>query len=284
MPAIKYQNIPFKMPRTDVGGGKSYYMTANNVSISHSANLTPQRVLTSGQKPEMRLAGAVNTKIQATFPICNKFLNDSSSDDSFNFASGILTYLTGDVSTNLTIGSSGQVFSGCYLDSCSIQIEPFQSAVMSASFTCTIPLTGVPFVGTESYASPTGITNKFAYGHLAEISGGSVFSDSNQSSMAYSVECKRTYSFSVSNRNASAVFLDEVSKKLTIKSTNIANFINETGIASSVAVLLKNNGGELVLPTGTIYMSPDARLMSQDLTVQGGGILGVDVTIDELIL
>jgi len=40
--AIKYQNIPFKMPRLDVSGGKFYHMPATNVSISDSTQLQRQ--------------------------------------------------------------------------------------------------------------------------------------------------------------------------------------------------------------------------------------------------
>lgn len=286
MPAIKYQNIPFKMPRTDVGGGKFYYMPANNVSISHSAKLQRQAILINNVAPEMRLAGNFETKIQASFPICNKFANDDASQDSFNFASGVFANLTGNAPTNLYIGSSSQIFRDCYLDSLSVQINPFQSAVMSVNFTCVDPITGLSFSGSNNFANPSGLTSKFAYGHFAEIIGGTEFSDSNQTSIAYSVDCKRTYSFALSQstRTAERVFLDEVNKKLSINATNINNFINESGAASSIAINLKNQMEELVLPTGSISVSSRGRLNAQNLTIQAGGFLTADVTIDEAIL
>jgi hypothetical protein len=284
--AIKYQNVPFKMPRTDVGGDKFYYMPANSVSISHAAKLQPQAVLIQNQPPEMRLAGAFETKIQATFPICNKFANDDPSEDSFNFASGVIANLTGDSPTDLYIGDSSQVFGDCYVDNYSIQIAPFQSAVMSVNFTCTDPITGLPFVGSSTFATPSGLTNKFAYGHLSEIVGGSEFSDSNQSSISYSVDCKRTYSFALSpaQRTVENVFLDEINKKISIKATNINNFITESGSSSTIRVDLKNESNELVLPTGAIFISSRGRLNTQNLTMQAGGFLEADVTIDEAVL
>jgi hypothetical protein len=284
--AIKYQNVPFKMPRTDVGGGKFYYMPANTVSISHAARLQPQALLVSNMPPEMRLAGAFETKIQATFPICNKFAGDSPNNDSFNFASGVLANLTGESPTDLYIGNSSQVFGGCYLDGFSIQIDPFQSAVMSVNFTCTDPITGVPFLGSSTFATPQGLTEKFAYGHFAEVIGGSDISDSNRSSISYSVECKRAYSYALSEtqRTAESVFLDELSKKLFIKATNINNFITESGYSSSMRIDLKNQLNELVLPTGAISISPRGRLNTQNLTMQAGGFLEADVTIDEALL
>ena len=286
MPAIKYQNIPFKMPRKDVGGGRFYYMPANSVSINHSAKLQRYSVLDNSLPPEMRLAGNFETKIQATFPICNKFANDSATNDSFNFASGVLRDLTGTGFTDLHIGSNSQIFRDCFLDSCSIQINPFQSAEMSVSFTCTNPITGLSFLGSASFLSPSNITDKFAYGHLAEISGGSMFSDSNQSNISYSIDCKRTYSFalSASKRTVERVFLDEVNKKLAIKATNINNFITESGTSSSIEINLKNQSGQLVLPSGSISISPRGRLNTQNLEIQAGGFLQADVSIDEAVL
>lgn len=284
MATIKYQNIPFKMPRPDVVGDKFYYMPANNVAINHSAKLNRQAVLAANVPPEMRLAGALETKIQASFPICNKFANNDPSDDSFNFASGVLSYLTGDSPVDLHIGE--KVFSGCYLDSCSIKIDPFQSATMSTSFTCTEPVTGVPFLGTGVFASPTGLSPTFAYGHLAEIVGGQEFSDSNQSSISYSVECRRAYSFAVSlnKKTVERVFLDEINKTLSIKATNVDNLISETGIASTIEINLKNESNTEVLPPQSIMISSKGRLNAQNLSINAGGFLNADITIDEAVL
>jgi hypothetical protein len=273
MSSIQYQNIPIKFPRPDLFG-KYFFMPANNVAISFSSQLSNQRNISLG--PDFFLEGPLAAKVQASFPICNQFY----SGHSFNFASGILSYATGESPIDLTIGA--QVFSGCYLDSCSIKIEPFQAATMDVSFSCPEPLTGAPFLGTGSFSAPTGMTRKFAYGHLAEISGGDLFSDSNQSSISYEISCRRTYPRALGRKTSA--FLEEVSKKMTINSTNLAAILNETGVASSIAVLLKNNDDELVLGSENIYMSPNSRLNNQDLNIQGGGILGAVVTIEELIL
>lgn len=286
MAAIKYQNIPFKMPRTDVGGSKFYYMPANSVTINHSAKLNRYRLLAANSLPETRLVAPFETKIQASFPICNKFANDQSTGDSFNFASGVLSMLTGESGANIYIGHEAQIFSGCYLDSLSIQLEPFQSAVMTIDLTCTNPPTGFQFSGTNSFVSPTGLSQKFAYGHLAEIVSGEAFSDSNQSSISYNIDCSRTYSFALSStkKTAENIFLDEVTKKLSIKATNIADFITETGLASFIQVNLKNELNELILPSGSISISQNGRLNAQSLNIAAGGFLNADITIEEGIL
>ena len=280
MPTIRYQNVPVSMPRLDVPG-INYFAPANSVSISHGAKLSPYRTLAPNTLPEMRVGGNTNTKINLSFPLCNKFANDNPSQRSYNFGSGIFANLTGTGNTNLTIG--GVVFSGCYLDSLSIDVAPFQAATMSASFTCTNPPTGLAMV-LGSAQPPIRLTDRFAYGHFATISGGSNYSDDVHSSISFSLDLKRTYSYAISKRNANIVFLDEASKQLQIKSTNIKTFVNESGASSSFSVDLKNELGEYVLPSGTLSVSSLGRLTAQNLAVSPPNILVADVTIDEALV
>jgi hypothetical protein len=281
MSVIRYENIPVSMPRNDVGGGKKYIAPATNVSISHGAKLTDYRLLTSNTLPETRIAGNTDTKITMSFPLCNKFASNNSLFDSYNFGSGVFANLTGTGNADITIG--GRVFSGCYLEQLSIDIAPFQAATMSASFTCTNAPTGLTMLSGSSVAE-TGMTNKFAYGHFAQISGASNYSSSIHSSISFSLDLKRTYSYAISKRNANIVFLDEATKQLQIKATNINNFINESGSSSSFSVDLKNELGEFVLPSGTLSTSSRGKLNAQNLTSSPPNILMADVTINEPLL
>lgn len=280
MPTIRYENVPVSMPRLDVTGQR-YIAPANSVSISHSARLNNQRTLAPNTFPEMRVAGNTDTKINVSFPLCNKFASNNTSLDSYNFGSGIFANLTGTGSTDLTIG--GRIFSGCYLDQLSVDIAPFQAATMSASFTCTNAPTGLAMISGAS-TGESGMTSKFAYGHFATISGADNYSDDIHSSISFSLDLKRTYSYAISKRNANIVFLDEATKQLQIKSTNIKTFINESGASSSFSVDLKNESGEFVLPSGTLSTSSRGRLSAQNLSASPPNILIADVTIDEPLL
>lgn len=281
MSVIRYENISISMPRLDVGGDKRYIAPANSVSISHGAKLNIGRTLAPNTFPEMRIAGATDTKISVSFPLCNKFAANNSSLDSYNFGSGVFANLTGTGNTDITIG--GRVFSGCYLDSLSIDIAPFQAATMSTSFTCTNPPTGLTMISGQS-TGETNLTNKFAYGHFAVLSGADNYSSSIHSSISLSLDLKRTYSYAISKRNAHVVFLDEANKQLQIKATNIKTFINESGASSSFSVDLKNESGEFVLPSGTLSTSSRGRLSAQNLTSSPPNILMADVTIDEVLV
>jgi hypothetical protein len=276
MSKIAYQNITVTMPRTDVGG-KVYIAPASNVTISHSAKLNRGLSLAANSLPQMRLAGAFETKLTINFPICNKLLNG----DSFNFGSGVLRDMTGTTSKDIQIG--GRVFSGCYLDQCSISLAPFQAATMSANFTCTNPPTGLTFISGQE-APSSDLSDSFAYGHFAQIDGASNFSAPIHSSMSYSLDFRRAYSYALGSKLPTSVFLDEVNKKLSMQSTNINNFINESGAFSTIAVNLYNQSGALVLPLNTISVSNNARLNAQNLTAEAGTILKADLTIDESIL
>jgi hypothetical protein len=280
MSAIRYENISVSMPRNDVVG-KQYLAPANSVSIAHGAKLNPYRTFAASSAPEMRVAGNTDTKITIAFPMCNKFANESASLDSYNFGSGIFANLTGTGNTDITIG--GRTFSGCYLDQLSIDIAPFEAAKMSASFTCINPPTGLTMIAGQS-TGESGMNDKFAYGHFAAISGADNYSDSVHSSISFSVDLKRTYSYAVSKRNAHKVFLDEATKQLQIKSTNIKTFINESGANSSFSIDLKNQLGELILPSGTLSTSSRGVVNAQNLSVSPPNILMADVTIDEILI
>jgi hypothetical protein len=258
-----------------------YVAPASSVSIAHSAKLSNQRTLAPNTFPEMRVAGGTDTKINMSFLLSNKFTSDNPNANSYNFASGIFTNLTGTGNTDLIIGN--RTFSGCYLDQLSVDIVPFQAVTMSASFTCTNPPTGLAMTTSVAVAQ-TGITNKSAYGHFAVLSGADNYSDDIHSSISFSLDLKRTYSYGISKRIPNIVFLDEVTKQLQIKSTNIKTFINESGVSSSFSVDLKNELGELILPSGTLSVSSRGRLTAQNLTVSPPNILMADVTIDEALL
>lgn len=281
MSIVRYENIPISMPRLDVGGSRKYLAPANTVSISHSAKINPYRTLAANTFPEMRVGGNTDTKINISFPMSSKFTSNDSSLDSYNFGSGIFANLTGTGNTDLTIG--GRVFSECYLDSLSIDIVPFQAAVMSASFTCTNTPTGELGVSMVA-AQETGIGDRSAYGHFAVISGADNYSDDIHSSISFSLDLKRTYSYAISKRIANAVFLDEANKQLQIKSTNIKTFINQSGVSSSFSIDLKNQLGEYILPPQTLSVSSRGRLTAQNLAVSPPNILTADVTIDESLL
>jgi hypothetical protein len=280
MPAIRYENISVSMPRNDAAGRK-YLAPANSVSIAHGAKLNPYRTFAANSVPEMRVAGSTDTKITIAFPMCNKFASDNASFDSYNFGSGIFANLTGTGNTDITIG--GRTFSGCYLDQLSIDIAPFQAATMSASFTCINPPTGLTMISGQS-TGQSGMNDKFAYGHFAAISGADNYSDNIHSSISFSVDLKRTYSYAVAKRNAHKVFLDEANKQLQIKSTNIKTFVNESGANSSFSIDLKNQLGELILPSGTLSTSSRGVVNAQNLSISPPNILMADVTIDEILI
>jgi hypothetical protein len=280
MPAIRYENISVSIPRNDAAGRK-YLAPANSVSIAHGAKLNPYRTLATNSVPEMRVAGSTDTKITIAFPMCNKFASDNASFDSYNFASGVFANLTGTGNTDITIG--GRIFSGCYLDQLSIDIAPFQAATMSTSFTCTNPPTGLAMISGQS-TGEGGMNSKFAYGHFATISGADNYSDNIHSSISFSLDLKRTYSYAISKRNSHRVFLDEASKQLQIKSTNIKTFINESGASSSFSIDLKNESGQLILPSGTLSTSSRGLVSAQNLSVSPLNILMADVTIDEVMI
>ena len=284
MPAITYQNIFVATLDTSYLG---YYplIPATSLTIQYQNKLEESRLLGSVQPNGHRVGGSVGTNISMTFPVFRLLpLRDSW------VTSSILTGYTGDVSTILDIG--GGVFESCYLNSLSIDIQPFAPVMMTAEFSCLHMPTGVPFVGSPRHPPSLNYVSGIAYGQNAVINGGTSLSDNAKQQMTYKVSCNRTPVFELGSQVATKMFLDSVTKELSIKSTNVGALLNQYGLAEGITGTLYTDEGALIPSSGngsstnygpTFWLSNAARITAQNLSVQDGGILAGDVTLKEVI-
>jgi len=273
MSVITYQNIPViaSSPR-----GNFYYAAATNATISAQNRLEASRILAPNQNNNYRIGGELNSKISITFAAVNK----SKGSDTWNFASGVLNDLTGQSGTNIIIG--GNTFSGCYLESVSLDIAPFSPVMVSADFTCLNPPTGTAFSG-SGVGFTDNLTDSIAYGFYTVITNGTTFSDANRESISYKINCDRSYTTSIGRTSPNNAFLNGVEKELNIKCHNIGAYINYSGYGGIINIDPKNISGQSIV-SGGFGMSANCKLVSQNISVQEGDVLMADISLREVVL
>ena len=79
------------------------------------------------------------------------------------------------------------------------------------------------------------------------------------------------------------MFLDSVEKELSIKATNIGNFIDYTGYGDVISIDVKadDNSSIFIQP---LSMSSNSRIVSQNISMEEGGILAGDISLRETLL
>jgi hypothetical protein len=294
MPVIKYDQAIVYASQ----GSSEFIFPASNISISAQSSLQAGRILAPNQNDNFRIAGPSVSKISLTFLASKGEVGYGYSTIFYvfgeavegtayntydsNFAQLIFNQLTGfDKLTVLKFGKN--VFSGCYLDSASIQISNFAPVTVSAEFTCLNAPTGLPIIPDTVGKIIASNHGDIAYGFNTQITNGTLLSDSNRDTITYKVDCNRTYSTAIGQINPNNIFLDSVEKEINIKSTNIGNYIDYRSYGDAINIDPKNASGQSII-SGGFGMSSNSRIMSQNLSIAEGGILAGDISLREIVL
>jgi hypothetical protein len=280
MPVIKYDQA---IVYASVDESEYFVFPVSNISITAQSSLQAGRILAPNQNDNFRIAGPLVSKISLTF-LASKgevvYLGGTSYDS--NFAQLIFNQLTGfDKLTVLKFGEN--VFSGCYLDSASIQISNFAPVTVSAEFTCLNAPTGLPIIPDTVGKIIASNHEDIAYGFNTQITNGTLLSDSNRDTITYKVDCNRTYSTAIGQINPNNIFLDSIEKELNIKSTNIGNYIDYRSYGDVINIDPKNASGQSII-SGGFGMSSNSRIMSQNISIAEGSILAGDISLREIVL
>ena len=125
-------------------------------------------------------------------------------------------------------------------------------------------------------------SNGIIDGGTCSVSGMSQVVSNVQSAIKYSVNCNRTASYSLSNKNSKKMFLDAVEKQLDISSTDLPSLIDYAGfqLNSNLGITLKNSSNII---GAIITMNTGSELLSQQFSVAESDILNTNVTIKEII-
>jgi hypothetical protein len=277
MPAISHQNVPVYL---STGGGFTPIL-AQNVSIQYQNKLRPNRILNSSQSTQFDrygIDGSMDASISLAFY----------AETSGSGAKYCLETLTGNTSGNLLIG--GVPFNACYLNSATVNIQPFTPVIINADFICHDPTTGSTWAKTidgidrtiTEIPNVSNYTQKIVYGHSVSITNGTNLSESSRDSISYSVSCGRTPRYTIGSINTDRVFLDTLEKEISIKSTNITKFINYTGYDDAISIRLNDETGKNALSSDIQFSA--ARILGQSLSASEGDTLVAEIKAKEVVL
>jgi len=277
MPAISHQNVPVYL---STGGGFTPIL-AQSVSIQYQNKLRPNRVLNSSQSTQFEnygIDGPMDASISLAFY----------AETSGSGAKYCLETLTGNTSGSLLIG--GVPFNACYLNSASVNIQPFAPIIINADFICHNPTTGETWSKNGAGVNRTvteipnvsNYTQKIVYGHSVSLISGTGLSESTRDSISYSVSCGRTPRYTIGSINTDRVFLDTLEKEISIKSTNITKFINYTGYDDAISIGLRDETGLNALSSNIQFSA--ARILGQSLSISEGDTLATEIKAKEIVL
>lgn len=271
MPVIKYSQTPVII----VSDSGDNIVTANSATVSYAASLEPSRILAPNQNNNFRIGGPLTTKISFSFVACR----DGTSITTANL---LLNTLTGNTQVqSIRIGASE--FYDCFCNSASVDISPFAPVIVSAEFTSNSMPVDQPFAAQAGLPYSDNLNGTLAHGYNTVVSNGTLLSDQNYESISYRVSCARTPTFVLGGTFANTMFLDSVEKEVSIKATNIGNFIAYSGYGDAINIDVKNDLGASIF-TPPLSMSSNSRIVSQNLSISENSILAGDISLREVIL
>jgi len=290
MPTITYQNLPVGMVDQygNFSSSSGVAIPATNLSIQYQNKLEESRLLGAIQPNGLRIGGGIGANISMTFPVDFAFNDTGSSNARF-----LLTSLTGDEGCSIIVGESlfgdnGGGLGDCYLNSASVTVQPFTPAMLTADFTCLHMPTGEKLTGSKNSLANNNLiaynfTSGLIHGHNAIVNGASSdnLSDPSKQQITYKVSCVRTPVYEIGQQFASKMFLNHVTKEMSIKSTNVGNLINQYGTGEAFSINLMSD--DKVSSLMTLSISSAAKIIDQKLTISDGGILDGEVTLKEVI-
>lgn len=303
-----YSNLPVSIFVT----GENHLFASSSASISLSSKLEQNKNLSSAPNQHFKIGGSLDTKISINFFATTSLFTSGNSISNYTATQQVLSVLTGDVSSNIKIGST--LFRNCYLENLSMEILPFMPTMMSADFICLS--TNFDATGLNSAAStslPLGDAvyyqnllsmygedvlvylngnsalpeNGMYYGHNVVVSGGNLLTNTRES-LSYKVACTRSPVYTLGDSDATSCFLDSINKEISIKSDNVVKFIDYNGSAenpnkeSLITVSLRSPNQIPLEPP--LFFSHNARIVSQNLSINAGDTLAGQVTLREIIL
>lgn len=272
MPVYTYKDFPCIL--TPEGASSlNYRFLAQSLSISFENQLVESRSFGATQDLKtFRIGGPRSCSVDLSWAVCT---SGNPAQNSYNALSGILNHMTGNNSGVLNLG--GYSLSGAYLLKAAVSIQPFEPVIASASFVCSPPTiifsSASPF---QEMLPP----NKIAYGYTTEILGGALLTDSNNSSIQFSINCSRTPSFRIGDSGAFRYLLDGVTKEIVLNATNIGNVINFSGYGDSFTATIKNVDAENI---ASLTMGANSKIISQNLAVQDNSVINGSVVMKEIV-
>lgn len=270
MPVYTYRDFPCILQPE--GDSKNYRFLAQSLSISFQNQLNDMRGFgKAADTKNFRIGGPRPCSVEVSWAVGT---SGNPVQNSYNALSGVLNSMTGNNSGSLKLGHIQ--LNGMYLSKASVSIQPMMPVIASASFVGDAP-TGTISAEIHTELMPP---SKIAYGYTTEIAGGTLLTDTNNSSIQFGVTCSREPTYTLGSVSARKYMLTSVMKDLTLDATNIQNIITYSGYSDIFSATIKNIDNETV---AVLSMSSVSKVTSQSLDVQDGSILNGSVSLREIV-
>jgi hypothetical protein len=252
------------------------FLPASNVSISNQTQSVPRRMLGNRSEEENQYAyfGPLNQAINLDCYLSTYHA------ESFN----LLMSATGDNLYHLKVGKN--IYKNCYLNSLTLNIEPFKPVKASASFnSISSPFKRVKGLRKEDPINlPINYGSSLVYGQNCLISpSANQFIGSSKSLINYSVVCSRSVSNSIGTFEPQRVFLESVEKELVISSNDFTYFIDFSGQKIEEEIKIR-----MFSPTygylDSFQLNAGSMLVAQRYSIQAGDVAKIDISFKELVL
>lgn len=272
MPIYTYKDFPCTLFPYE--SNASYRFVAQSLSISFKNQLSAKRSFGVSQDlKEFGIGGTRDCFIDLSWLVCS---SGNPTDISYNALSGVMNHMTGDASGSLSLGPF--FLENVYLSKMSVSVQPFEPVIASASFICLEPNiqpSEVGFLPIDPLPP-----QKVAYGYTTTIIGGASLTDSNNSSIQFSINCDRTPSIRIGDSGSHRLFLNGVTKELALNATNIGSVIDYKGYGESFEAILKNIDAENIV---SLTMGANSKITSQNLTIQDNSVVNGSVVMQEIV-
>ena len=266
-----------------VDGGSPILGTNVSVDFSTKNQIKRQLAANIDSDDQLRFNGDVDCKINVGFMLRSDAGGYEGLYHLFDNYHG-----TGANAMVLDIGNNQ--YSGCYVDSFSLTVKPFEPVVGNVTFSCFRPSTTSLAGISDDSVNDDLDTDNIIYGHNCSLTGaGFVVASDIINNLTYSKTYTRTPVYTLGSQFASDFLVDGVEVDMSVDSTGLNSIIDFSGkkIISDFGVYIQDGGN-----SGIDYNSVDfdltvsagAHVTAEGYSINAGETLVTKASIKEVIL
>lgn len=251
------------------------FSTKNEVKRQLAANI-------SDADDQLRFNGDVDCKISLDFLL-------RSDAGGYEGLYHLFDNYHGTGASGMVLDVGGNKYSGCFIDSFSLTVKPFEPVVGSASFSCYIPsATALAGISDDSVNDDLD-TQNIIYGHNCTLqNAGNVVAANVVDNLTYNKTYSRTPVYTLGSQQATSHLVDGVEVEMNVQSTGLNSLIDFSGdkLANFFGVGLQDSSsiGLNYDSDFDLLVNSGAHVVAEGYSVDGGGTLVTKATIKEVIL
>ncbi len=276
---MTYRNMAVK-----VDGGSAVLGTRVGVDFSTKNEVKRQLAANiSDADDQLRFNGDVDCKISMDFLL-------RSDAGSYEGLYHLFDNYHGTGASGMVLDIGGNEYSGCFIDSFSLTVKPFEPVVGSASFSCYSPSTTVLAGISDDSINDDLDTQNIIYGHNCTLqNAGNVVAANVVDNLSYNKTYSRTPVYTLGSQQATSHLVDGVEVEMNVQSTGLNSLIDFSGdkLANFFGVSLQDSSSIGLNYGGVdfdLLVNAGAHVVAEGYSVDGGGTLVTKATIKEVIL